>query len=492
LKHFFLTLVALSGLVALSSAQTTDVQDAYRALETQTYWVHPSAASKIKTADLDDAANKVKPLTLKVLVVPELGGQWVRNRRERRGAYAKWLLNQQLGLKNGIAIVLTKKGVAGYSDQVPESKLTILNNQAATRASRTDFTPAITWLATSIGTAAKDGTMPVAASSAEPVAKKEKGSILPVLLVLGILGVGGFFLVRSAMKSAAIGRLKARLEPGRQEVLEGISYLDKYDGLLADRTVTSQLIQHRQTAFDAYEKAQGRLATLKTEADAAYVQEHLQDAARSVADGKNLIAEATGGTKTAFQIPASLQEIDTRKSPLFEPKAGVDFFTGQYADDLQPIEIAIDGNRRTVMASRDSIQALQSGQAPQIAGQNLNGRFTPWYGVPDYEPGYGRGYGFGGGGSIVGDLLMFSAFNSLFNPFDRGYDRHGSYNSGFADGANYAENHASPQDSGFDTSGGFDFGSSDNSFDSGGGFDFGGGDSGGGFDGGGDFGGSFD
>ena len=175
MKHFFLTLVALSGLVALSSAQTTDVQDAYRALETKTYWVHPSAASKIKTADLDAAANKVKPLTLKVLVVPELGGQWVRNRRERRGSYAKWLLNQQLGLKNGIAIVLTKHGVAGYSDKVPESKLTILNNQAATRASRTDFTPAITWLATSIGAAATDGTMPVAASTGtDPVDEKAK------------------------------------------------------------------------------------------------------------------------------------------------------------------------------------------------------------------------------------------------------------------------------------------------------------------------------
>jgi hypothetical protein len=297
------------------------------------------------------------------------------------------------------------------------------------------------------------------------------------------------------MKSAAIGRLKSRLEPGRQEVLEGISYLDKYDGLLADPSVTSQLIQHRQTAFDAYERAQGRLATLKTEADAANVQEYLQDAARSVAEGKNLIAEATGGTKTAFQIPASLQEIDTRKSPLFEPKAGVDFFTGQYADDLQPIEIAIDGNRRTVMASRESISALQSGQAPQIAGQNLNGQFTPWYGVPDYQPGYGRGYGFGGGGgSLVGDLLMFSAFSSLFNPFDRGYDRQGSYNAGFADGANSGNQQSSPTDSGFDSSGGFDFNSSDNS----GGFDFGGGDSGGGFDfgggdgGGGDFGGSFD
>ena len=296
------------------------------------------------------------------------------------------------------------------------------------------------------------------------------------------------------MKSAAIGRLKSRLEPGRQEVLEGISYLDKYDGLLADPAVTRQLVQHRQTAFDAYEKAQGRMATLKTEADAAYVQEYLQDAARSVADGKNLIAEATGGTKTAFQIPASLQEIDTRKSPLFEPKAGVDFFTGQYADDLQPIEIAIDGNRRTVMASRDSIQALQSGQAPQIAGQNLHGRFTPWYGVPDYEPGYGRSYGFGGGGSLVGDLLMFSAFNSLFNPFDRGYDRQGSYNAGFADGAN---SNNLPADNGFDSSGGFDFNSSGGS-DNSGGFDFGGGDTGGGFDfgggdsGGGDFGGSFD
>ena len=82
MKHFFLTLIALGCLVGVSSAQTTNVQDAYRTLETQTYWVHPSAASKIKTADLDDAANKVKPLTLRVLVVPELGGKWVRNRRE--------------------------------------------------------------------------------------------------------------------------------------------------------------------------------------------------------------------------------------------------------------------------------------------------------------------------------------------------------------------------------------------------------------------------
>jgi hypothetical protein len=228
------------------------------------------------------------------------------------------------------------------------------------------------------------------------------------------------------------------------------------------------------------------LRNLRTDSDAAQAQAHLQEASRAVADGKNLIAETTGGTKTAFTIPASLQAIDSRRSPLFEPKQGVDFFTGQYADDLRPIDIAIDGQRRTVMASAESIEALQRGESPQVAGRNVNGRFTPWYGDPDYTPGYGRGYGFGGGGgSMLGDLLMFSAVSSIFNPFRGG--SHQSYQSGFADGARSA---GSNQDSSNDN-GGFDFGGG-NDFDSGGSFDFGGGGDFGGGDFGGDGGGGFD
>ena len=468
--------------------QTTD--QVYDQLRRETIWVHPSAAKKVDVTEINNVAKSLGS-PLKVLVVPQLGARWVQNRQELRGRYAEWLFKNPLKMSNGTVIVLTKNGIAAFNPAVPKPELGRLSQVAARLATSNSFTPAITSLAISVNSAATSAKSPAAATTttAPAATQPSKGGtpILFPILVLGGIGVGGYLLVKRGQKQAKIDAVRRPLIQANEEIINGISYLDSYDGLLINSADNDRLRRHREAANDAWMASSESLRRLNAVEGADSIRANFEAALREVQAGKNIVASATGESQTAFALPASLAEVDQLRAPLFDPRPGVCYFTGQYSDQLRPVEIAINGQRRTVMASPEAIDGLQSGRPPQIAGDDVQGRFMPWYRVPNYDPQYGaRSFGGFGSGSFFGDMLMFSALNSAFNSW--------GYNGG---NTTIINNYGDPNSSGsFDTGGNFDTGS----FDSGGGFDFGGGDSGGfdsggdfgGGDSGGDFGGSFD
>jgi hypothetical protein len=472
------------------SQQTTD--QVYDQLRRETIWVHPSAAKKVDVTEVNNVAKSLGS-PLKVLVVPQLGGRWVQNRQELRGRYAEWLFKNPLKMTNGTVIVLTKSGVAAFNPAVSKSELGRLSQAAARLATSDSFTPAISSLAVSVNsaaTSAKDtalapvpvGAQTKAAPSAQQPAKGGVPILIPILGLAG-LGIGGYVLVKRAQKQAKIDAVRRPLIQANEEIINGISYLDSYDGLLMNPADNERLRRHRESANDAWMASSESLRGLNAVERADPIRANFETALREVQAGKNIVAEATGESQTAFALPASLAEVDQLRAPLFDPRPGVCYFSGQYSDQLRPVEMAINGQRRTVMASPEAIDGLQSGRPPQIAGDDVQGRFMPWYRVPNYDPQHGgRNFGGFGSGSFFGDMLMFSALSSAFNGWG-----HSGGNTTIIN--NYGDpNSPDAVDNGnFDMGGNFDSGT----FDSGGGFDFGGGD-GGGFDGGGDFGGSFD
>ena len=461
-----------------SFAQQISPDAVYEALRNDSVWVHPSAAQKVDVAAIRDVAKQTANQPLKVLVVPQLGAKYQRNGKELRGVYAEWLFRQPLKMKNGTVIVLTKRGIAAFNPDVPRAELGQLGVDAAKLVTSDSFTPAIVNLAQTTARAAEG--QPAAASptttsngNSEVPGKDQKGGS-KVFLILGLLGLGGG-AIWLGKRAQAQQRLRTPLLAANEEIINGISYLDSYDDLLPELTANRALRGHREAANDAWSSLSSRIGQVKNATDAEPIRRQFEVALREINEGKNVIEASTGGTQTAFQLPESLQAVDQARAPLFDPRPGICYFTG-VPSELQPVEIAINGQRRTVMASPEAVHSLQSGQPPQIAGDQVQGRFMPWYRVPGYNPGYSQQtYGGFGSGSFFGDMLMFSAISSAFSGWN-----HAGYQSG--DNVTINNYGDSQSDGSFDTGGSFDAGS----FDTGG--DFGGGDFGGGDFGGGDFG----
>jgi len=473
-------------LVVASSAygQQVSTDAVYETLRKDSVWVHPSATAKVDLDAIRDVAKQTSEQPLKVLVVPQLGAKYQRSGKELRGVYAEWLFKNPLKMTNGTVIVLTKRGIAAYNPDVPKAELGELGVAAAKLATSNSFTPAIVSLATSTASAASRPAPKSAIEKSDPVAKTSKSEsdgISPIWVILGLAGVGGgaFLLVKRNQAQQKIRAIRAPLMAANEEIINGISYLDSYDDLLPDAAANQRLRLHREAANDAWSAHSGSISRVNVPSDADAIRHHFETALREVNEGKNVIAASTGGTQTAFQLPDSLQAVDQTRAPLFDPRPGICYFTGIPSDQLQPVEIAINGQRRTVMASPEAIHGLQSGQPPQIAGDQVQGQFMPWYRVPNYNPSVGpQSYGGFGSGSFFGDMLMFSAISSMFNGWN-----HQGYQSGDNVTINNYGDSQSGSNGDFSTGGDFDAGS----FDSGG--DFGGGDFGGGDFGGGDFGG---
>lgn len=463
--HIGLAHLAGILLVTSAAAQENLAGEAYSTLERDPMWAHPSAKGKIDRAQIEAAAKTVQPMNLKVLAVPNLGTKWQQNGKERRGSYAKWLLEERLNLTNAIVIVYTKQGITAYSDRVPETALANLSELAAERANANNFTPSIVWLAENVKKAA-DSTPAVAGTTSVPAAPKPAFNPLPFVLGAGAIG-GGVWL---AMRRARVASAKKWAEVARDRAVNDLSFIDSYDGLITDPAVVTEVREARERATDMLSLADSSLARAKKieDFDAARLQFDQSSMASEV--GRTAIANVTEGTNLAYRIHSDESNIDPVASPRFEPRTGTDYFTGQPSDHLQPVEISMNGVRRTVMASPETIAKLQRGEQPSIAGVQTERGFLPWYQT--------QGMGMDSGGMLQ-YFLLGSVMNSWF-----GHGSHTHHHNYFSDHPVSGGSDGGWSDwasSGLDSAGGFsggDFGGS--------GGDFGGGDGGGDF-GGGDF-----
>ena len=503
----------LMGFTAISFAQqNTRADQVYQDLKSSTYFIQPSFNGKINIGQINTLANQVKPYQFRLLALDKLGPNWVKQDREQRPAFAKYVADTKLGLGDKtILIVLTKSGISAYSQKLTVTELNYLDNNAKKLATSSDYTPAIKDLATRVHDLAQTkGTSQnrngVGTATTVKSASSSSSMITGfICLAIPLALIAGVAAIMVGAKKQKIKRSKAAAEETKVKALNAMTYLDSYDGLLKTGQDADAVRQYRDRMGQNFEEGMARLRNGRTVADFDLANNTFNQVLQDFEDSKGHVNALTSGSGVAFSIPPI---IDNQKAPLFEPIQGVSYFSSQPSDQLIPVEVNFGGTRKTVMVTPQERDELMRGNMPQLRGQyNPQGQFMPWYAVQGYDP-Y-RDYN---NHSFIWDVIAISAISSMFAPhygygwggglFGGGY---GGYGYGGGDtiinnyyeqnpGQNNFSNSSGDFNSGGNNSSGDFEASSGSSNDSSGDFDFGGGgDSGGGdFGGGSDFGGGGD
>ncbi|MBS1721893.1 MAG: hypothetical protein JSS66_02680 [Armatimonadetes bacterium] len=468
----------LFGLAALAcnaqAQQPNYTAEAYEKLKTGTIWIHPKVDPAVVDVATVQKAVAESRLQVRILVVPELGSKWWNGKGERRGAFAKWLQNEQLRLKDTCTVVATKHGVTTYSDRIPENRLVEINDLAAKKGSPSNLTPVIVSEIEAVSTETQgkvraETQTPTTAPSTAPAPSLGAFWLCPLVLVA--FGGGAWILKRQGTKRRAL----AKAEGYKDRAVNGISFLDSYMDLLPTETDKKALGEARERAAAELEAGMKLLALAQTpnEADGASLQ--FEKAHAAAETGKEVISRATGGTSVAYaEAPADLAGLDDPR--IYQPVKNVCYFCSKPGDgDLTPVTLNVQGERKTVLVCPKDLATIHSGQQPQIMGQNTGGRFVPWYNVSSYDPTVNYG-----AGNWFWQWMALDAVSDVFRHRGNTYVTN-----------NYDQSESTSASAFTSGTGGGDFGGS---WDSGGGsFDSGGGSfdsGGGGFDsgsGGGDF-----
>lgn len=517
------------GAQAPAGANTgTMATDLIRSLAETNIYIAPQLQGQVDESALMQAANANTKLVVVTTVHPY---------RSPLEMAAK--LRSALNLGEGVVVVATPKRVGASSGRLSPDQIENALGQA-----NLDTAYAQGGLTSLVVTAAK-------AVSGEVVADRRTDNGTGAAIgFLALAGVGGFLAVRSARKRREMEEVRAPLDRMHRELLETISYADNYLDLLPkDHEASERAKRLRATAYEKFAVATEILKTAKTPEEVRKADPLLRNGLSEMEECRADIDRATGGTGVAMSVPTipsldtdaykaqtylkSVEEVESERErdrlqqeieSIPPDERGVSFFSGRPApvSELVPVTIVVQGQKRTVMATREEAAAIARGETPPVRSfDDGTGRYVPWYENQRYDPYRDYYGGWGYGPSALGTMVDLYLLTSLMGPTIWGgyggwgfgvpyggpvimHDYHGGYaGGGYVDGGGYADHGggfggqvaAEPE---IEHAGGFDLfgqqGYDDTSPDGGGIFDgvFGGGESGGGFDfggGGGDFGG---
>jgi tetratricopeptide (TPR) repeat protein len=518
-----------------SSGQRADASDIINALTSGDVYVVPGMRNQVDENALAAAAAKARPTIVKVLTVATLGGY------PNREALASDLRKRLNLSDDAVMLVATPRGISGSSGRLSNAQI-----EESFQKAGVDRALAQGGLTGAIATAIQSLSGTVVSDR-----RTDTGRGAGVLF-LALAGIGGFVGYRAYKKGKEMSDAKGPVEEQRQKVLENLSYADGYLDVLPKGDDADKARELRASAYEKYDTATGLMNAAKTPDDFRRAAPLLDQALEEMVECRRAIDRATGGTGVAmglidipslattgakaerFKKTEEVRSIEERArlqrdiESIPTDQRGVSFFSGQPvpASELVPVTLVVQGQKRTVLATREEAAALARGETPTIrAFRDDTGRPVPWYEYRGYDP-Y-RDYYMNPPLLSASDLISLYVLSSLLGPqvyygygpwgyggfgwgmpfpsggfgwggWGAGYGGFGGYNggySGYGDNGpgsqpSYEPDHAGGIDffgSGYnEQGGGFDVGSGD-SGDSGG-FDFGGGDIGGGdFGGGGDW-----
>ncbi len=374
----------------------------------------------------------------------------------------------------------------------------------------------------------QDGTAQLAQATAAEINQKEyKGPAMTLWIVFLVVVIGIAALIISAgrKKRQNMVALRPPIDALRENVLQGIEYLDNYGAVLPPNNPDSdQTRSYRQAASAKYEQA-GKILDRATEmTDLSRAQTLLTQAQADVQSARTAQDRALGNTANipgdAALRPPPLPDSQPQVDAIPAKQRGVSFFSGQPApvSSLVPVTLTLSGQSRQVLVTPDEADSLRRGEMPQVRSFQSGGQSVPWYAYQGYDPyrdywryqnsGWGSYDGFLAGyltADLLGDMMMPS-YGMGYAPYAYATDMP-SYQQSYSDGgyggdfgAQGSGDFATPggdfgnQGGGYDAQNydtqGFDPGSSGSGdFFTDGGGSSGGFDSGGDFSGGGDFGG---
>ena len=503
-----------------------------------------------------------RPLKIAVLnQLPESGKVYGTSAR-----YTK-ALHDYLGLGRGTLLIVTKRGPLMATDALPVRGIDEIL-QRNVRAIQTDPVKGIESTMADLdaavgGSPQGAGQGSGSSQSGRRDAGPENDQGIPGWLIgVPLLAAGGVAIwatQRASKKRKAMAAARLPVDRLRRQVLEGLTYTDTYLDLLPPSQDAASAREERQRAAALLEQAAGFARAARTPEDFGRVEALLEQAKQAADSARADVDRATGGTGMAVALDGTENKAtpvnpdgtpNMRAAPILTGMNAEDIPMAERAacffcsrpgrlQDLTPVTVAINGERRKVLACSDDVLAIQQGATPAVRTVQVSGQSVPWYRSNSYDPyrdyhhtvGYDPYYGYGYGGGVIDGIFLgamlsnpapfaYPVFvnnegfatadpgqavmpdNSLefqdagsasFFGMEAGSDfangpdtaDFGSDNNGadFAAG-NDAADFGGADSGGSDSGGGWDSGSSD----SGGGWDSGGSDSGGGGDsGGGDF-----
>ena len=474
---------------------------------------------RVDVSALQNAVERAKPTVVKIVAVAKLGNYPTRD------ALADDLRKRLALSDDAVVIVGTPKGISASAGRLSKDQFSEMFQTARldTAFAQGGLTGALVRASEVVsGTVVSDRRSDTGRSGG--------------LVFGGLALVGGFVAFASLRKRKAMDAAKAPLLPLKQQALDSLVYVDGYLDILPQSAEADRAKSLRASAYEAYSTANGIFQTAKTPEQIAQAGPLLQQAVAQLGECRSAIDKATSGTGVVLNLPSDMPSLqtDAQKAQAYlkandlrpveavqteqerdrmqdeinqipQNERGVSFFSGRPlpASDLVPVTVVVQGQKRTVMASREEADTIMRGQTPQVrAFPAQNGQYVPWYEHRNYDPyrDYYGGWGYNSGVGTLVDLYLLSSLmgGGMFGGY--GPWGWGGYGWGmaqppvFVDNTYYSPDYA-PANSGFgftDNAGGQDFfggngGSFDPSPDHSGGVDF----FGGGYDEGGG-GGSFD
>jgi uncharacterized membrane protein YgcG len=556
-------ILTLCGLPAIAQdAGPFATQDPLaRELGRSSVFVGKTLRDQVDSSALEAIAQQAPPdRPLKIALLSQLPADG-RVYGTRQG-YTK-ALHDYLGLGRGALLIVTKRGSAMATDALSAAQIDAIL-QRNDRTLQSNPVQGVRDTVADLDASISGGPVPAAGPNGAPAPQPDQGFPgwmigVPLLVVGG--GAALWASQRAAKRREALRQARLPVERLRSDVLGGLTYTDTYLDLLPASDDATTARSERQRAAGLLDQAAGLSRAARAPEDYGRAEALLEQAKEATDKAKACIDRATGGTGMAVALDGTeykstpvnpdgtpnlqaapvLSDLNPEDIPASERAAC--FFCSRPArlSDLTPVTVAINGQRRKVLACADDVRTVQQGATPAVRTVQVQGRAVPWYSAGAYDPyrdyrytaGYDPYYGYGYGSGMI-DGLFLGAMLSQPMPVaypvfmdNQGYatadpgqammpdttpeiqnagsaDFFGTDGSDFATGADTADfgsgasdfggsdSSASDFSAGPDSadfggndSGGWDAGGDSGGWDSGGsdsGGDFGGGDSGGGGD----------
>ncbi len=444
--------ILLAMLIAHAGVAQTG-NELVRALKSNPVYISPSMEGTADAAALTAVANRLKPFNTYIVVVRNVSGG-----STRLDQLSKWL-RAQVGVKDGVVIVLSQTGVRASSDRRTPDDVNAVFRATKSLYKSDDATAFLTAFAEGIASA-RATSQPIGTGYKAPV------NLLPVAGGLALFGVGAWVIVRrNRMK--AVRQFATNLKPKQTQVVDKIMSLDRDIQFLPTSEDALLAQEERQTSAELLEKSTALINTA-SRADQVWRAEELLDRAIERTQRSELYVQRAKGQKV--EIPKESVQDKMRDKKEFRLN-GCFFCSKPDGLNMEPVEMTLGNTQKRVYACHECAEKVKRGEQPEMATVADGDRRRPWYDADDYDPRYQ--YGSYSGMDMVSMMVMS---NIMFGGFGHGgYHDNGGWNDnsgGFGDGQGGSDN--------------VDFGDTDFGGDAGGGdFDIGGFD--GGDIGGGDF-----
>ncbi|HXG23444.1 MAG TPA: hypothetical protein VNJ09_02725, partial [Chthonomonadales bacterium] len=250
---------------------------------------------------------------------------------------------------------------------------------------------------------------------AQQARQQQSRNIWITILMLAGGAVVAWIIMRRIAMARALAARREPLERLKSDVISQMNYLEDSASHL-DEERAAQVREARIAAGTRLDEAARMMVRPRNEQDLLRAQTLLDQAQTELARGR-AIAEGREGSPTVTTLAPRTEtsaRVDWSQVP--EDERGACFFCSrpELLINLTPVTVNLDDRPQKVLACRDDLETIKTGQMPMIRAFNVDGRYVPWYAESRYDPYrdyYDRGYD---NRSLLSDMITFSLIDRMF------------------------------------------------------------------------------